>query len=208
MECNRARARLKAVDAAMHAQQQDLDRAYNRMRNLRRTEQRLRRYILDVCFILYVWCAPAESLALAYAAHATDTKKCDAKVRPAELEERYLQTDLEVLRAISSRTGGISKRALAEAARFQSQHTLFQWIQDQNDRKGVAPNTTMVRQHLAQISDEPVATAAPSSAACSQVVSVSWVQRFRKRWALKRGKFMPGERLTPDLIATKVTLSI
>ena len=39
-----------------------------------------------------------------------------------------------------------------------------------------------------------------------RTVSVSWVQRFRKRWALKRGSFMPGERLEREHIGQKVTL--
>ena len=100
----------------------------------------------------------------------------------------------------------MSKSAFAEAERFQSQHSLFTWIQTQNDTKGVAPNTTMVLKFLSQKTVEPVATATQSNALIDKTVSVSWVQRFRRRWALKRGKFMPGERMTCDQIGQKVTL--
>ena len=153
-----------------------------------------------------MWCAPSASLALAYAAHAANKTLCDAQVCQTKLENRYLSTNIDELEAINSKLGGMSKAAFAEAERFQSQHSLFTWIQTQNDTKGVAPNTTMVLKFLSQKTVEPVATATQSNALIDKTVSVSWVQRFRRRWALKRGKFMPGERMTCDQIGQKVTL--
>ena len=192
----------------MQDQQRELDRARNAERNLRRKEERMRNFILDVCFILFVWCAPSGSLALAYAAHATSTKKHDAEVRIEQLQRRYLETDLDTLSAINTKDAGMSKRAFAEADRFQSQFDLFQWIETQNDAKGVAPNTTMVRNHVVRKSMEPTGNASPTGALVAKSVSVSWVQRFRKRWALKRGRFMPGERLPRDVIGDKVAFPL
>ena len=125
----------------------------------------------------------------------------------AELEERYLQTDLQVLMGINSKEHSVSKAAFAEAGRFQSQHALFDWIHTQNDAKRIAPSTTMLQNHLVRHAVEPGATAAQRSAKGKQVVSVSWVQRFRKRWGMTRGRFMPGERMAAETIHDKVTMS-
>ena len=207
MDATNARKRLMALDAVIRAQQQELNKTRKRMRNERRKEDRLRKHILDVCFVLFVWCAPSASLALAFATHAASTKGCDMAVCSQELEERYLGTDMDVLTAINDRVGGMSKNALADARRFERENALFHWIQTHNDTKSVAPNTTMIRKQLLRNKVEPVATSAQCSAVVGHSVSVKWVQRFRKRWALRRGRFMPGERLTRDQIGTKAILS-
>ena len=198
---------LKTLETLLRVQRKELNTCRQQVRNLQAQQARLRKFIFDVCFILYVWSVPSGFLALAYAAHAGRIKNYDANVSVEELEERFLHTDMAVLTAISSRVGVESKRALAEASRFEREHSLFQWIQNENDAKGVAPNTTMVRQHLAAQRVEPVATSVQRSAMAGKVKSVSWVQRFRKRWALKRGSFMPGERMSQEVIGEKVTCS-
>ena len=152
-----------------------------------------------------MWTAPAGSPALAYAADTATTKQFDANVCLTELEERYLQTDMVTLNAIASKEGGVPKTVLAEATRLQSEQSLFHWVQVQNDEKGVAPNTNMVQKHLTGPAVEPVAAATESADPDQCAVSVWWVQTFRGRWALKRGKFMPGERLTRDVMRDKVT---
>ena len=153
-----------------------------------------------------MWTAPAGSPALAYAADTATTKQFDENVCLTELEERYLQTDMVTLNAIASKEGGVPKTVLAEATRLQSEQSLFHWVQVQNDEKGVAPNTNMVQKHLTGPAVEPVAAATESADPDQCAVSVWWVQIFRGRWASKRGKFMPGERLTCDVIRDKVTL--
>lgn len=174
------------------------------LKNVKRKEIRLRKSILDICFILFVWHAPAETLALAFAAHVARTKGCHVEVSAALLEERYLATEIETLRSIESQTGGMSKTAFAKAVRFEKEHALYTWIQTNNDKKGLAPNTNMVKQHLAR-QNHSGTTPSCTAGFCKQAaVSTSWVQRFRHRWALKRGSFQPGERLSQDLIGDKV----
>ena len=206
MEYQHARVQFDVVDKMMHEQQTCIFRARKEVKSLKRKQERLRKWIADVCFVLFVWTAPAGSVALAYAAHVATTKMCDAKVCLEDLEERYLNTSVLALRAIASKEGGMSKTVFAEAKRFQAEQSLLHWIRDQNDLKGVAPNTNMVQRQLARPAVEPVATATESCACDQRAVSISWVQRFRRRWALRRGKFMPGERLTPDVIRAKVIL--
>ena len=120
-----------------------------------------------------VWTAPAGPLALAYAAHATTAKQFDAKVCLAELEERYLRTDVMALNAIASKEGGVPKPVFAEAKQFQSEKSLFHWIQCQSNMKGVAPTTNMVLKHSAGPPVEPIATATESAARAQRPVSVS-----------------------------------
>lgn len=204
MACSHAQAQLTAIKEVMAERRKSLDDARRQKRNLLRWEERCRRRIRDVAFILFVWCAPSGALALAYVAHMAQTKQYDAEVSLKDLEERYLRTDVEVLTAINSEESGMSQAAFAEATRFRSQHALCTWVQHQNDTRGVAPNASMVQKHLANTAVAPVATAHPQHAARRNMVSVHWVQRFRKRWALRRGKFMPGERMTPGTIGTKV----
>ena len=198
---------LKTLETLLRVQRKELNTCRQQVRNLQAQQARLRKFIFDVCFILYVWSVPSGFLALAYAAHARRINNYDANVSMEELEERFLHTDMAVLTAISSRVGVESKRALAEASRFEREHSLFQWIQNENDAKGVAPNTTMVRQHLAAQRVEPVATSVQPSTIPGKVKSISWVQRFRKRWALKRGSFMPGEQMSQEAVGEKVTCS-
>ena len=64
-------------------------------------------------------------------------------------------------------------------------------------------NATIVRGHLAQQHMEPVATAMQDTAVATNIKSVSWVQRFRKRWALKHGGFMSVERLARAVIGER-----
>ena len=206
MDYKKARSKFDAVNEVMQQQQACLANSRRKLKALRRKEDHLRKWIADVCFVLFVWTAPAGSLVLAYAAHATSAKQCDAKVCLTELEERYLKTDIAALNAIAAKEGGVPKTVLAEAKRFQYEQSLYHWIQIQNAEKGVAPNTNMVQKHLKGPAVEPVATATASAARDQPAVSISWVQRFRRRWPLKRGKFMPGERLTCDVIRDKVTL--
>ena len=207
MKRSNAGKHLSTLESIQHAHQKELAATRFRLKKLQEKEARLRKSIFDVCFILYVWCVPSGVLALAYAAHARHVRNYDANISMEDLEEQFLRTDMADLTAISSRVGGRSKRALAEAGRFEREHSLFQWIQNENDAKGVAPNTSMVRQHLAARRVEPVATSVQCGAMAGKVKSVSWVQRFRKRWALKRGSFMPGERMSQEVIGEKVTPS-
>ena len=90
--------RMKVLEAAMQDQQQELNRARKAERNLRRKEERMRQFSLDVCFILYVRRAPSGSLALAYAAHVTNAKKHGVEVCIEQLECRYLEADLIICR--------------------------------------------------------------------------------------------------------------
>ena len=204
MACHEAMKRLKAVDAVMKEQQKELTRARNAERNLRRKEEPLSNFILDVCFILFVWSAPSATVALAYAAHIASTRKHVIDVCKEQLEVRYLETDVAILSAIISKEAGMSKSALAEAVRFQSQFDLFQWIQSQNDSKGMAPSTSMVQNQVTQKAVQADSSSSPTTPLVVKPVSVSWVQRFRKRWSLKRGRFMPGERLPRDAVCDKV----
>ena len=196
--------RLVALDAAMHLQKANIDRARNELRSFHRKEKRLRGSILDICFILFVWSAPSGALALAFAAHAENNKKCKVDVSEQMLEERYLQTPIGILSAIESRRGGASKAAIGQAARFEKEYNLLQWIKGHNDTKGIAPNTAMVKKHIAQHHVEPVATVLQHDTSEAGLVSTSWVQRFRKRWSLIRGRFSPGEHMSSDLISSKV----
>lgn len=191
------------LTVAMQQQKEGLAEARKELRNKLRRAQNSRQALLDVCFILYVWYVPSTALALTFAEHEIRAKGCDVCITTADLEHRYLSTPLGTLTEIASRTGGLPKPTLTRASRFEREFKLFQWIKNHNTLRGLAPNTGMVKQHLAEEREQTVATDRGNTDLVSAPMSKSWVQRFRARWSLSRGRFQQGEQLTTEQINEK-----
>ena len=209
MSVDNLKRRLESLDTSIRRQDEERKQAQSNLRRMERKQLRWRKAVLDTCFALFVWNVPSGVLAMAYADHEQKKTGWGMQLSMQMLEERYIQAPIDVVAAVEGKTGGIPKTALNQAARFQRDYTLHQWVQVHNDTKGVAPTTALVKRHVSQI--EPLhskSTPAGMSLSPSRMVSTSWVQRFRKRWSLSRGSFLAGERLPTDQIRSKAPTSI
>ena len=137
------------------------------------------------------------------------------------VEERYLAYSKAELLAMSEGANVLNKRAYKEAKSFLAEHALYQWALEQNMTKGLAPDSKLVWAKLSEIAkadvrescrdcgDEPLA----SSAADRQTRmplrpgALKFVQRFRKRWALKRGSYPARDKVPLPLLRDKVCRS-
>ena len=137
------------------------------------------------------------------------------------IEERYLAHSEAELLAMSEGANVLNKRAYKEAKSFLAEHALYQWVLEQNMTKGLAPDSKLVWTKLSEITkadvhescrdcgDEPLA----SSAADRQTRmplrpgALKFVQRFRKRWALKRGSYPARDKVPLPLLRDKVCRS-
>ena len=138
------------------------------------------------------------------------------------IEERYLAHSEAELLAMSEGANTSNKRAYKEAKSFLAEHTLYRWIKEQNDSKGLAPNSKLVLTKLSEISngdvysssfrdsgDEPFASSIAEN--CSRVPlrpgELKLGPRFKKRWGLKRGSYPARDKLPLPLLRDKVCRS-
>ena len=172
---------------------------------LQRQQQRLRHFVADVAFILFVWAAPDTKLCAAYLqSQQLEGDACGCTVD--EVQQRYLQVEVAEMNAISEKQKTIGQRKLDEATRFQREFTLAQWIEHENSKKGNAPTVALVQSHLSQ-GVRIAGTDKVASCHCAPAdVSTKWVQRFRKRWHLTRGRFAARERVPLDALREKASV--
>ena len=169
-----------------------------------RWQSKKKKDIEDVSFILFVRAAPDASMALWYAAREASATGLPLEITEVALETRYLNTDVNTLAAISEGSGGMTKGLLATADRVHKEHDLRGWIQHQNDLKGVAPTTALVLKHLAQMHEDKKRNMTVVGVETQKGCSTKWVQRFRHRNSLRKGRFAPGERLEQQALEQKV----
>lgn len=201
-------AHLRSLDDQMKSNALAQARHKSALKNLKRQENKHRSTLLDVCFILFVWYVPSSQLAMAFAMQQSKKKGWEAVVTEDMLADRYMVTPLETLAALESKSGGLPKTVIDQANRFEREYNLYHWVQQANDDKGVAPTTSLVKKHLGTVVHTDTAGGDNVCKAKSKKVSTSWVQRFRKRWVIARGRFAPGERLSLEQVRDKVKKTI
>ena len=96
------RGRQSCVAAALRALQADLRRLQRQARSQKKKKERQETRIKDITFVLYIFTGPCASMALAFVSRQTRQER-DSIVNQAMLEDRYLGTELEVLRDIMAR---------------------------------------------------------------------------------------------------------
>ena len=97
------------------------------------------------------------------------------------------------------------KLALAEAWKFVKEKRLFEWVKDQNSRKGLAPSyAALWRQwaHEAE-SQDPDACHDPVGLARTGKTRRQYMRRWARRWIVVRGCYKPGPRLDLDTLRSK-----
>ena len=149
-------------------------------------------WVQQICFLLFVWTSPKAEMALAYAAHAERKGKVFNNITEEYLQERYLQTSIEELANIMSGEG-LTPRVIREARRFQQEHTLHHWIEVQNVQKGLAPSSARILQEAERLEHRHLGGTTLQRSGISDVGKTKWMQRFKQRWNVKKGKFQAGE---------------
>ena len=175
-------------------------------RKLQSGQAHRRQHILDVAFVLYVIRETAEQTALAYIERRpSEVLQMDTQQVLEYLENRFLETDCEVLSNISDGFEvSISKSAMREAHRFGREEVVYNWIQKQNVEHGLAPPSHFVvqfrRANLQSLSPETTSVTSKNAKAGE----LKWVQRFRRRWGLRLGRVPVGEVVPVEKLRAKV----
>ena len=102
---------------------------------------------------------------------------------------------------------------LRKARRFKSEYDMYVFVREQNQKKGLAPTMDTVRQHEEMrrsafgVGESGFDEKNSIRSGSMSARSYKWtkrMQRFRKRWNLRKGTFAPGERLTEEETRSKV----
>ena len=172
-------------------------------RALQKRVKRKTEFLRDVGFVLFVWACPSTTMCQAYLDREQQTATEEAIVDIDGIERRYLNTTVEVINAVLDRCGGVGKKALQTAERFRRDFELARWIETENAKKGIAPTSNAVCEHMAK-SMQAAESSEEGSCMRKKCPSTKWVQRFRARWNFKRSSFQPREHLAADLLREKV----
>ena len=99
------------------------------------------------------------------------------------------------------------KMALAEACTFVREKRLFDWVRDQNSRKGLAPSYSALWRQWAheRESQDHDACLDQFGRPRSQKHRTQRMRRWARRWIVIRGCYKPGPRLDLDTLRSKAT---
>ena len=172
---------------------------------LRRKRKRLLDFVGDVAFILFVWAVPDTTPCAAYLESQRVSER-DSAFTLEEIQQRYLQASVADLNAIADRAKQVGQRKLQAAARFQREFSLARWVEKENTTKGNAPTVALVQAQLSRELDPVTAQTSASHSSASSLVSTKWVQRFRKRWKLTRGRFPAREHVPLEVLRCKASV--
>ena len=97
------------------------------------------------------------------------------------------------LDALAAPSGVRACAAFAQAERFVKQYALQAWVRHENEAKGLALSTRIVQRQVLLAGATAVADNPDGhiDAESRSLPSTKWVQRFRRRWPLRRGAFLP-----------------
>ena len=173
-----------------------------RLQRASRLEQGRVRRVLDrvseVAFIVFVWSCPDATMALAYVADQEGRRQLPfPTLTREELEGRYLKTPVEVLGDIWRGVEGCRPGCFAEAKRYHRDFGLSTWVQDQNEKKAVAPTPQIIIRRLRAMAaaEEPFSQSS-SLRLDAMWASTKWVWRWRHRWGLRFGSYGAREHMS------------
>ena len=97
------------------------------------------------------------------------------------------------------------KLALAEACKFVREKRLFDWVKDQNSRKGLAPSYSALWRQWAHEteSQDPDACHDQFGRPRDQKNRTQRMRRWARRWIVIRGCYKPGPRLDLETLQGK-----
>ena len=197
-----------AASADMHRDAQEvlakeMRTLRGQLRNLVRKGKARSQMNADVTFALLAQAWPASDDAGSFAARHPVTSGATWPTTLATLRERYAATEATTLEAIKAGLGGLPATALRKAAKFKQDRSLREWVAVQNEVKGVAPTSALVRRHLSGNAAGFQALGRQAWTERRAHASTKWIQRFRHRWALKRGVFPAREKIPVETLRVK-----
>ena len=166
----------------------------------------------EICFLLFVWTAPASTVALAYVDRRQNREEDCSEISEQSLLDRYNATSLATLAKIMCGEYDGPESILRAARRFKAEFDMFLFVQEQNEKKGLAPTMETLRAQVESAGTDSVEET-PCDEKNRQVGTTAgtrsdkWtkrMQRFRQRWGLRKGTFPPGERLSEETTRAKV----
>jgi hypothetical protein len=182
---------------------QEVTTLRGQLRNLLRKAKASTQMLADVTFALFAQAWPASDDAASFAATHPATSVATWATPLATLRERYAATEAATLEAIRAGLGGLQATALRKAAKFKQDRSLREWVAVQNEVKGVAPTSALVRRHLSGNAAAFHALGRQAWTERRPHASTKWIQRFRHRWALKRGVFPAREQIPVETLRVK-----
>ena len=159
----------------------------------------------QICFVLFVMTSPSATLALAYADHARRQGKCVERITEESLQDKFLKTSIEEIAKIMDGEQ-VEPRVLRAAKQFQKEHKLHQWIEIQNIQKGLAPSSARIVQEANRLEQNNEQSENELFSRGGDGARTKWMQRFKKRWRLKKGTFHAGERVPQEEAQAKVSV--
>ena len=156
-----------------------------------------------ICFVLFVWSSPSATMSLAFAEQARRQGKSVPNITADMLQEEYLQTSIEEIADIMSGEQ-IRPGVLRAALNFAREHELHEWIHEQNVTKGVAPSNDRILKEAERLEEGPEKVTSLQRIGRSEPARTKWMQRFKRRWMIKRGRIQPGECVPQSEAQAKV----
>ena len=190
-------ARVSAERARLQRQVQK-----QRARERRQREQALQAATIAFCH------EPSAAATLARATLRRCAACLDADVDGCarEIEDRFLQTPVDVLAQWLDWSGDVPPPVMAEAKRLREDVRLLSWVGEQNSAQGVAPPPQFVWEKRCALAidngygeGEGAASWRPARSAAAR----KWLQRFRRRWGLALGRLPVKDILPAEVMQAK-----
>ena len=164
-------------------QKQALQRSWTQQEN---QERALRVATIACCHAPCASEAIATAIIRKYAAYMSgDVARCKE-----EIENRFLDTNVDQLAEWLDWTGDILQVDLIEAKRLVEEVSLLSWVHSQNCTQGVSPLPQFVWEQRCLLSIEnccEIDGRASSQRSFRSAAAKKWLQRFRRRWSLAMG---------------------
>lgn len=203
---------LKEVSGTLRGVREQID-AHQRTRRLlyfKSSRERARMLAWSFAFHvgLIVWVLRGDpDLAAQLAAQCSSSQRPqDASCSSEQIAERGSALSEECKHRLLNPVSSRDKRALAEARKLLAELSLYRWVRDQNDEKGLAPSKgALWRQWSEQSATLEFMNCLESSAVEEKSVRNrnQWMQRWASRWRVEQGRFKQGARLPLEVLRAK-----
>ena len=198
-----ANATLAGVRARLKAERQKQKDAAKR----RRAQWQLTAQQQRVALILHCKAGYEASAAAAWLSGVARQRHWEA--RPEEevkrlVDDLFMQVDEQELADLQDESNPSDQQAMHIAVRFWEEESLAVWVEDTNQRKGVAPTTDIVLERLErQRLEVPESSRPASRGVAAEVKARMWAMRWRRGHNLRHGAIPTREPLTIDEMQDK-----
>ena len=175
------------------------------LKAVKRRERDYAARVAEIAFALVAKEWPETACARAFVA-AAKKKPCGAALDDATLERvaaRHAATAAATLLDIASGIGGLEHKVLQEAQQFWQDWKLRRWVEAQNVSKGLAPTSALLVRHLCANAPQYTSLGNTPWNCRRGAAAKKWLQRFRRRWQLVRGRFPARDKVPLETLRLK-----